>query len=149
MKTGHLLYSLQYWTPDSRRRGSKFKTSDEEKRAGQWLEKPYASHLAKVRLTEEETQPTPSTSSGTSNDLLGFLDVPDVSTPLSNSVVDVRQYLEKPVINRKECPIKYWRYTNNRLKELAMLYPCIPASSVTSERIFSKAGQILTERRNR
>ncbi|KAJ8728544.1 hypothetical protein PYW07_006240 [Mythimna separata] len=126
-----------------------FKTSDDEKRAAQWLEKTYASHLAKERLAVEETQPTPSKSSGTSNDLLGFLDVPDVSTPLSNSLVDVRQYLEKPVIDRKECPVKYWRYTNNRLKELAMLYLCIPASSVPSERIFSKAGQILTERRNR
>ncbi|CAG5023650.1 unnamed protein product [Parnassius apollo] len=134
---------------DPRFKKKGFKTSDDEKRAGQWLEKAYASHLTKERLAVEETQPTPSTSSGTSNDLLGFLDVPDVSTPLSNSLVDVRQYLEKPVIDRKECPITYWKYTNNKLKELAMLYLCIPASSVPSERIFSKAGQILTERRNR
>ncbi|CAG5055771.1 unnamed protein product [Parnassius apollo] len=115
---------------DPRFKKKGFKTSDDEKRAGQWLEKAYASHLTKERLAVEETQPTPSTSSGTSNDLLGFLDVPDVSTPLSNSLVDVRQYLEKPVIDRKECPITYWKYTNNKLKELAMLYLCIPASSL-------------------
>lgn len=134
---------------DPRFKKKGFKTSDEEKRAVQWLEKAYASHLSKERLAEETQQPIPSTSSGTPDDLLGFLDVPDVSTPLSNSLIDVRQYLEKPVIDRKECPITYWRYNNNKLKELAMLYLCIPASSVPSERIFSKAGQILTERRNR
>ncbi|CAF4893692.1 unnamed protein product [Pieris macdunnoughi] len=67
---------------DPRFKKKGFKTSDEEKRAVQWLEKAYASHLSKERLAEETQQPTPSTSSGTPGDLLEFLDVPDVSTPL-------------------------------------------------------------------
>lgn len=120
---------------DPRFKKKGFKTSDEEKRAVQWLEKAYSSHLSKERLAEETQQPIPSTSSGTPDDLLGFLDIPDVSTPLSNSLIDIRQYMEKPVIDRKECPITYWRYNKNKLKELSMLYLSIPASSVPSERI--------------
>ncbi|CAK1600549.1 unnamed protein product [Parnassius mnemosyne] len=59
--------------PRFKTKGSK--TSDNEKRADQWLEKAYVSQLTKECLSVEETQPTPSTSSGTCTDLLRFLHV--------------------------------------------------------------------------
>lgn len=64
----------------------------------------------------------------------------------------VKQYLESRFINRNEDPINYWREHSKifpRLYTLAKKYLAIPATSVPSERLFSKAGYVLSDRRNR
>lgn len=71
------------------------------------------------------------------------------SCSLSDAIIDIRQYLEKPPISNDECPFEYWRGSNLELKKLAEAYLSIPATSVPAERIFSKAGIIHNERRNR
>lgn len=139
---------------DPRFKKKVFRTNDDENRGVQWLEKAYSNHLVlnpkESPDFEAESTATPSTSSGKKQvDLLGFLDIPERATPLSDAIVDIRQYLEKPVIDKNECPFVYWKQTHNRLKEIAKAYLCISATSVPSERIFSKAGQIITDRRNR
>lgn len=143
--------------PDPRFKKKVFRTKDDENRGVQWLEKAYAAHLiSNPKVPKEslnvivEPTATPSTSSEKKQvDLLGFLDIPDKATPLSDAIIDIRQYLEKPVIDKNECPFIYWKQTHNQLKEIAEAYLCISVTSVPSERIFSKAGQIVTERRNR
>lgn len=49
-----------------------------------------------------------------------------------------------------ECPLKYWQnYSQSPLSKLAKRYLTIIATSVPSERLFSRAGNIITDLRNR
>ena len=73
-------------------------------------------------------------------------------TRTSDSLIEVRQYFEEPNIDRIKNPLEWWKNNENkfpRLQQLAKKYLCIPGSSVPSERLFSKAGQLVSERRNR
>lgn len=72
-----------------------------------------------------------------------------VATPLNDAIIDIRQYIKKPIIERRACFLDYWSTSNSMLREIADKYLCIPATSVPSERIFSKAGDIMTNKRNR
>lgn len=84
--------------------------------------------------------------------LLSFVDIHqnnEIHSVTANAIVDLRQYLEKPLLSRTEYPIEYWTFNENHLKHVALKYLTIPGSSTPAERIFSKAGQIVTERRNR
>ncbi|XP_030764079.1 zinc finger BED domain-containing protein 1-like [Sitophilus oryzae] len=74
------------------------------------------------------------------------------STPGSLLILMVRQYLEMQPLPRTENPLEWWRRYKTTLPEmydLATKYLCIPATSVPSERNFSKAGQLTCSRRNR
>ncbi|XP_066583331.1 E3 SUMO-protein ligase ZBED1-like [Prorops nasuta] len=62
---------------------------------------------------------------------------------------DFRFYLSQPPIDIKECPIQFWKSNNSKLSELGRKYLTVVASSVPCERLFSKAGRIITESRNR
>ncbi|KYN08248.1 Zinc finger BED domain-containing protein 1 [Cyphomyrmex costatus] len=65
---------------------------------------------------------------------------------------EFRQYLISPVANRKECPLKTWQHLRAlypHLYEIALKYLVIVGTSVPCERLFSKAGNIITEKRNR
>lgn len=66
----------------------------------------------------------------------------------------IKQYVELPYLERKSDPLQFWNekkivfpmlYSYKLVKE----YLCIPATSVPSERLFSKAGLICNDRRNR
>jgi hypothetical protein len=61
-------------------------------------------------------------------------------------------YLEEPVIDRKtDCPFEWWRQNKSRFPAVALLARkllCVPAMSVPSERLFSKAGDVITKKRN-
>lgn len=66
--------------------------------------------------------------------------------------LELRQYLNQPVIPRQANPIEYWYSVKNAfptLYVLAVKHLNIVASSVSSERLFSKARALKTERRNR
>ncbi|XP_076670787.1 LOW QUALITY PROTEIN: E3 SUMO-protein ligase ZBED1 [Andrena cerasifolii] len=70
------------------------------------------------------------------------------STPLESAENITKQYLELPYENIKSNPIEFWkthRHTMPELKKISEKYLCTPATSVPSERIFSKAGQIVKE----
>lgn len=71
---------------------------------------------------------------------------------VSDSIVEVRQYFDEGNIDRKQNPLEWWQQNSSRfpnLQKLARKYLCTPGSSVPSERVFSKAGQLISERRNR
>lgn len=66
--------------------------------------------------------------------------------------LELRQYLNQPVIPRYENPLKHWqtiKLAYPSLYNLAMKYLGVVATSVPSERLFSKAGAIKVENRSR
>ncbi|XP_039292708.1 zinc finger BED domain-containing protein 4-like [Nilaparvata lugens] len=73
-------------------------------------------------------------------------------TPLSRAIVEIQRYLDEDVPERKCKPLEWWK--NNaaiypHLSEIAKEKLCTLATSVPCERIFSKAGLTITNRRNR
>ncbi|CAH1114870.1 unnamed protein product [Psylliodes chrysocephalus] len=75
------------------------------------------------------------------------------STPASMGMITIRQYLEMEILDRKKDPfLEFWakhKLSFAELYDLALKYLSIPATSVPSERVFSKAGQLTNSRRNR
>ncbi|KAI7814943.1 putative zinc finger BED domain-containing protein 1-like [Triplophysa rosa] len=75
---------------------------------------------------------------------------PSASTSkTSDAMMEMRAYLAEPLLSRTSDPLAWWRscspvYT---LSEVMKARLCIVATSVPSERIFSKTGQIISERR--
>ncbi|KAI4818229.1 hypothetical protein KUCAC02_011581 [Chaenocephalus aceratus] len=72
--------------------------------------------------------------------------------PSADAMLEVRSYLEEPLIPRTADPVSWWESKASvypRLVKVMARRLCIVATSVPSERIFSKTGQIITERRNR
>lgn len=75
-----------------------------------------------------------------------------IATPAITAKLIVKQYLELPIIARSQNPMMFWKRHENSMPELYELYQkysCIPATSVPSERLFSKSGQLTNDRRNR
>ncbi|XP_022163234.1 zinc finger BED domain-containing protein 4-like [Myzus persicae] len=65
---------------------------------------------------------------------------------------DLKHYLNHPTIPLGEDILKYWDQNGNmypHLKKIVQPYLSVVATSVPSERLFSKAGNIMTEKRNR
>ncbi|XP_049302956.1 E3 SUMO-protein ligase ZBED1-like [Bactrocera dorsalis] len=74
------------------------------------------------------------------------------NAPSVNADISLEQYLRQDFVERHQNPLNYWdskKATFPELYELSKKYLCIPATSVPSERVFSKAGQIINDRRNR
>ncbi|KAL3977095.1 protein phosphatase 1L [Sarotherodon galilaeus] len=102
--------------------------------------------------------PQPSTSQtieavSHSNNLWRRLDESVKQTQTQNVTADanieVQRYMMEPNIGRLEDPLKYWerqKYVYPHLYKLALTYLCTPASSVPCERVFSKAGEILSKK---
>ncbi len=71
---------------------------------------------------------------------------------MSDSIVKVRQYFDEGNIDREKNLLEWWQQNSSRfpnLQKLARKYLCTPGSSVPSERVFSTAGQLISERRSR
>ncbi|XP_063220505.1 E3 SUMO-protein ligase ZBED1-like [Bacillus rossius redtenbacheri] len=100
-----------------------------------------------------EIEPSCTNISAESDDLWEFFDskvcnLKRNSNPGSDATITVRQYIESPYQDRKLCPLSYWKKHKNSMPHMYQIAHK-PASSVPSERVFSKAGQIMSERRNR
>ncbi|XP_016320206.1 zinc finger BED domain-containing protein 4-like isoform X1 [Sinocyclocheilus anshuiensis] len=70
----------------------------------------------------------------------------------ADATVEVQRYLAEPNIGRLEDPLQYWerqKLIYPHLYRLAVKYLCTPASSVPCERVFSKAGEVVSKKRNR
>lgn len=75
---------------------------------------------------------------------------PGIQNPLTEAMLEVKGYLSEQLIPRTADPLEWWRslvYKN--LCPVMKTRLCIVATSVPSERIFSKTGQIISDRRNR
>ena len=63
---------------------------------------------------------------------------------------EVLLYMQEPTADINASPLEWWKHNGNRyhpLSLLALKYLGIPATSVPSERVFSKAGKIVSRRR--
>ncbi|XP_065810939.1 zinc finger BED domain-containing protein 4-like [Labrus bergylta] len=72
--------------------------------------------------------------------------------PTADSVLEVRGFIEEPLVPRSSNPLTWWqsrRVVYPRICEFMKRRLCIVATSVPSERVFSKTGQIVSERRSR
>ena len=67
--------------------------------------------------------------------------------------LEMKKYISVPKLDRKECPIKWWKTTGSKnypsLFEVAKKFVPMPATSVPAERAFSDASNVLTKRRNK
>lgn len=79
-------------------------------------------------------------------------DAAKFNTENENSISELKLYLSSKTVERSDDPLIEWKklsvsYPN--LYKLAMKYSTVPATSVPSERVFSKTGAIMEQRRNR
>lgn len=64
----------------------------------------------------------------------------------------MKTYNDERLLNRDENPLLFWKSRENvypGLSKFAKQYLAMPATSVPSERVFSKAGELISDRRNR
>ncbi len=64
---------------------------------------------------------------------------------------EIEMYFQYPTLHIDEPPLTWWRQEATRMPTLSALakkYLCVCASSVASERMFSKAGNIVTSKRS-
>ncbi|KAL4478236.1 hypothetical protein ABPG72_016548 [Tetrahymena utriculariae] len=67
-------------------------------------------------------------------------------------ICEINTYLSLSEISEKDDPFKWWKANQNKFKVLSTIsrrYLCVPASSIPSERLFSKTGYILNKQRNK
>lgn len=77
---------------------------------------------------------------------------PSSQNPVTEATLEVRGYLSEHLISRTADPLEWWSSRALVCKNtwsVMCTRLCIVATSVPSERIFSKTGQIITDRRNR
>ena len=73
-------------------------------------------------------------------------------TPSISSLTELKQYFKQPVISRNKDPLEWWSknaHTFPSLERVAKVYLSAVATSVPSERLFSKAGELISAKRNR
>ena len=70
----------------------------------------------------------------------------------SSAIVEVRQYVNEAYISRRDNPLLWWKNRENvyiHLSKMAKAQLCMMATSVPCERVFSKCGQVISDRRSR
>lgn len=77
-------------------------------------------------------------------------DIQPVQSPRATAIAEVQRYLNDSLLPRQECPNKWWRnhhFAYPNLRKVFQEHGCIIATSVPCERIFSKSGQLISDRR--
>ena len=71
----------------------------------------------------------------------------------SEMELELKKFKALPNLPRSDDPLKWWELSGKtlfpKLYNTAIKYLIIPATSVPAERVFSKAGTVLTKKRNR
>ncbi|XP_072392331.1 zinc finger BED domain-containing protein 4-like [Diabrotica undecimpunctata] len=120
----------------------------------------YAEELRKKNISETDLCPETKSTISTDSDEFSIWSSFDKSvtvaqprgTSKSRAIIEVQRFLEDEILPRNENPLNWWRehkYHYPTLSIIAQEKLCALASSVPCERLFSKAGQVLNERRTR
>lgn len=70
----------------------------------------------------------------------------------SRAIIELQRYVEEPLLARNSDPLKWWKsqaYNYPNLSQIVLEKFGTVATSVPCERIFSKAGQLISDRRSR
>lgn len=90
-----------------------------------------------------------------SNTIVNLLYTPSLLKSLDDEEVaqnEMEGYLDLPQIGLNNDPLAWWKLHSKRfpiLSELSKIYLAVPATSTPSERLFSDAGNLLTNKRTR
>lgn len=129
-----------------------------------FADKEAAERAIRIILSEiseqppQPSNPSPNPSNHSSppvseNLLWQFFDeqVSRVSAQRTSAYTELQQFLKAPVIRRSCDPLQWWKDNSHypSLTESARRYLCTVATSVPAERLFSKAGELLSIRRSR
>jgi hypothetical protein len=69
--------------------------------------------------------------------------------PRARTIMEVQRYVEDELLNRKNDPLEWWNksgHVYSQLSKLVKTFCCCLGTSVPCERIFSKGGNILSDR---
>ena len=138
---------------DPRMKKLAFSDSAAVRQAEQWVVQEMSGHV-QTNDSNEDRQPSNTTEAAGLWDLFDSVAKQSTSqrTSTSNATLEARKYFEEPVLARLQDPLLWWK-ENERYYELiakiAKKYLCIPSTSVPAERVFSKAGELVSMRRNR
>lgn len=108
--------------------------------------------------TEQPTRPptTPISIPASNKDIWDEFDKSIVNIIGGNNstaaeIIELDKYLAEPLLSRHENPLLWWSERKSvypRLYEIAKRRLCIVATSVPCERLFSKAGQVVSDQRS-
>ena len=138
---------------DPRMKKLAFNDSAAVRQAEQWVVQEMSGHI-QTNDSNEGRQPSNTTETAGLWDLFDTVvkQLTSQRTSTSNATLEARKYFEEPVLARLQDHLLWWK-ENGRYYELiakiAKKYLCIPGTSVPAERVFSKAGELVSMRRNR
>lgn len=80
--------------------------------------------------------------------------IQDTGSNTANGIVLIRDWNKLPVVEMDTDPLMYWREKREagvlvHLMPVVKKFLSVPATSVPSEQLFSKAGELISARRNR
>lgn len=121
------------------------------------VEKQITKKAAAIHLEEPESQVESLPRSSATSSIWDAFDnrtaaLVQSDRPSAAAIIEVKRYLQEPLLQRSGDPLLWWKVRQNvypRLFELVKKKLCVIATSVPSERVFSKAGQTITEKRCR
>ena len=97
----------------------------------------------------------PPTNKGKFSKIFGTVTLPSSTSesmsPTQKVMLKIETYMQYQTLHIDQCPLEWWKIEAHRmpvLSKVARKYLCICDSSVASERMFSKGGNIVTAKRN-
>ncbi|KAK7912837.1 hypothetical protein WMY93_013048 [Mugilogobius chulae] len=134
-----------------------FLSSAKASEAVKRLKSECAAEMRSSTAPSPHPHPGPSSTPASSDSLWHQLDLEILqsqkqSNVMADAIIEVQRYLSGPNSPRSQDPIEYWETQRSNfphLFKLAQKFLSTPASSVPCERVFSKAGELVSKRRNR
>ena len=130
-----------------------FSESAAVRQAEQWVVQEMSRHV-QTNNFNEDGQPSNTTEAAGLWDLFDSVVKQSTSqgTSTSNATLEARKYFKEPVLARLQDPLLWWKEDEQYyelIAKIAKKYLCIPGTSVPAERVFSKAGELVSMRYNR